>query len=209
MKKYSMASLVILFVALGIPTIFILFSGLTNTLAETSPYIMIAVIIIASTANQIRTVRLTYSFLNLKTPKLGYIPFIGETALLDDKYKNITLVFYVLTVISIAVMFIPVGYGSLLPADFPKFCTYFSVVFIAIIQIVKGLGILQMFMFIDKQYREITGYSISLKVFLPLSFFPFVRNFVFIVLCRPLGAMVEFQHLNIASTKSANFEEKE
>ena len=195
-KEMLMTSVVFLLFFVGVVICFIMMGKVSDMLLSAAPWATVLLITLLCHIYTVMTVRNLYKFYEMAAPWTAYIPCYGELTLMDKKFYMVGTALYGLIIVF--------GIGSFLPlyklnsalADIPFYMLMSVLVFVVLLQLVKGLGIIDQARCVFREYSDIrkdnTGAARHLIWF---GFLPFVRIIALRSINQPLSSMVNFMHV--------------
>lgn len=205
----------ILLVVFGVPVLFFASSWGLSKLFEMAPMYIVGVLIIFATIYTAYTAKLMYDFYDTNPPFLRFVPCVCEITLVDIKYHIPCYVCYALAIIFAGLSQLPysvlkvLGDGFALNAGF--YFTIVAIVFLVVIQIIKGIGLMGTIKDIGEEWnhqRHTDLGAISKLTF--LGFLPFVRVIALYSLNKPLSTMVSFMGVTVDDADTGDsFEEED
>lgn len=205
----------ILLAVFGVPALFFASSWGLSKLFELAPMYIVIALVIFATVYTAYTAKLMYDFYDTRPPFLRFVPCVCEITLVDIKYHIPCYVCYVMAIIFAALSQLPysvlkvLGEGFALSAGF--YFTIVAIVFLVIIQIIKGIGLMGTIKDIGEEWshqRHTDLGAISKLTF--LGFLPFVRVIALYSLNKPLSTMVSFMGVTVDDADTGDsFEEED
>lgn len=207
-------SIGIVCVVIGVPLIFVLSAVGTNLLSNLAPYVMIGIIVVIIDIYAGMTSTLLWQFYEIDPPWYRWIPCIGELALIDSKFVTPCLILYPIAVVLLLSSLIPYSVlsflGSAIALNYPVFITMVALVLLTVIQVFKGLGIMNCTKVVASTWEERNHTSAGfIKRFGWLGFIPFVRVVAIYGLNKPLVTLVTFNHETISDNDDVVLHEEE
>ena len=195
--------LAIIGVIIGTPVLVFLFSVLQTRLLAVSPIAFLALIVIVSAVFNTRTCKLLYTFYELETPVIAYLPCIGETALIDQSLKRASIALYAVVLFTLGISFLPFkvfGWMGISKSTTLKIVLmWVAIVLLIIIQILKGIGIRGTMKDVSNAWIEARGTTSGIiSKFSIFGFVPILRVLCFYGLSKPLSTMVEFDGVTVS-----------
>lgn len=195
---------VILLVVFGIPLLFFGASWGLDKLFDVAPAAGILIILFLVTVFTARVSGLLYRYYEARTPILRFFPFIGEVTLIDSKYHLPCYILYALSLLAIIGAIAPYNitskFGMAVAENHTFVCGMILAALVLIIQIIKGIGIIQCMNDVASDWYEQTHSDVGLiKRFSLLGFIPFVRVIAVYSLYKPLDTMVTFMKTTVSS----------
>ena len=133
-------------ILIGVPVLFFLLSRFTSAVAEKIPIAFLVLLVVVDCIYTFYTARLLYSYYGSKVPILSAVPCFGELYIMDSKYTSIGRWLYLIAVALGIVIIVPmfgfVTFTSVFMLTLPTKLFYVLLVDLIVIQVVKGLGIL-------------------------------------------------------------------
>lgn len=197
-KGISPAGKVAILVAIfGVPILFFASSYGLSKIFEVAPMTLVGVLIIIATVYTAYTSKLMYDFYDVDAPFLRFVPCVCETTLLDIKWHLPCYICYILAILFGVASQLPysvlkvLGEGFALNASF--YFTIIAIIFLAIIQVLKGIGLMQTMKDIGVEWKKQVHADVGmLSKLTPLGFIPFVRVIALYSLNKPLSTLVSF-----------------
>lgn len=207
-------SIGILLVIIGIPLLFVLSSMGTSWLATTAPYVMVAVIAVFAAIYTGMTSSLLWDFYEEQAPWYRWVPCFGELTIMDSKFLKIGGILYIPALVCLGLSQLPYSVlsfmGETIALNFPFYMMVLAFIFLGIIQIVKGIGIMDCTKTIASIWEERNSTSSGfIKRFGFLGFIPFVRVVAVYALNKPLTTMVTFNEETISDDDDVELSEED
>lgn len=204
----------ILLVLFGIPALFFFSSWGLLQLFNMTPYILLLVLLLFATIYTARTSRLLYEYYGWELPLGRFLPCVGEVFLMDVKYRMPCYIMYVAAIIFVGISQLPYSVMKMLGDTIAlKGSFYFfliALVLLAIIQVVKGIGLVSCMKDISADWYKQTHAEIgAINILMLLSFIPFVRVIAIYAMNKPLSTMVDFMNVTIADADEDAYYEEE
>lgn len=191
----------ILLIIFGIPCLFLASSWGLSKLFELAPMYLVLILTVFATMYTAYTSKLMYDFYEVQAPILRFIPCVCETTLIDIKYHIPCYVCYTIAIIFAAASQLPYSVLKIFGEDFALsagfYFTVAAIVVLGVIQIIKGIGLLETLHDIGEEWHNQT--HADLGAISKLGFFgfiPFVRVISLYSLNKPLSTMVSFMGVN-------------
>ena len=209
-KKSSVdpkSQLMLLFILVGIPACFIVFSILSDKLMSMAPVAMVGLLVVATAIYTAMTARMLYKYFGGSAPWYSYIPCFGETTIADSSCVKWSIPFYALAILFGVLTIVPANVFSFLPGTLemrmPVYFVFAAVLMLVSVQIVKGIGIYNCCKFLDGECVDKLGTDIGiLRVLSALAFVPFVRMVALYAVNTSLTKLVVFAERTISDTDS-------
>lgn len=206
--------LAILLVLFGLPLLFFIFMKGTSKLAEWSSSILFVLIILASTIYTFYTSRLLYKYFDAKNPIWSIVPCVGELSLMDSKYAIASFILYICSFVMFGLTVLPYNvtkiFGEMALQTIPFYGMIFSLLFLFVIQIIKGIGMCKTVDVIaDEWFNKINTSLGFITKYKALLFIPFIRVIGLYVLSKPLDTLVTYNGLDVNSDVLGELEEDE
>lgn len=187
----------ILLTLFGIPCIFIWFSAGFKLLADLAPGIVTVIVVITCDIYAAHVGTLIYRFYESEPPLWRFLPCVGELALMTKKWCRIGIILYIVEILMIAIALAPYGIISVLGdwaiQTLPFYMIFGALIVAAVIQIVKGLGMVEICSDVDEIWFEMTHTSTgAISKAKILMYIPFVRQLGLYSLSKPLETLVTF-----------------
>lgn len=205
-------SIGILLVIIGVPALFALSVVGTNWLSDVAPYILVVLIAILAAVYTGMTSTLLWNFFEESGPWYRWVPCFGELTLMDNKFLHIGGIAYIPAVLCLACSQLPYAITSVLPQsialNYPFYMMALALICLLVIQVIKGIGIMDVTKTIAELWEERNGTSAGfIKRFGFLGFIPFVRVVAVYALNKPLTTMVTFNDETISDSGDIELEE--
>lgn len=214
-KSTNIASSVgIVCAVVGIPTLFILSSFATSWLSGIAPYVLLGIVVVLIAGYNSITSKLLWDFYECEAPWYRFIPCYGELTIMDSKYRKIGTVLYIIALVFLGISALPYGIlssvvGSI-AIDIPTYAMLLAFVFLGILQVVKGIGLIDCVNTIAGIWEERNHYSSGfIKRFSLLSFLPYVRVLAIYGLNKPLSTMVSFNNETVSGDDTVELVEED
>lgn len=210
-KLSSKAKIAILLVIVVVPSLFAAAAVGTSKLFTAAPIVLIAALLIASGIYTGYVATRLYKFFGVSCPWYAYVPCFGEVALLDGTFINPATILYVTAAVLIGIGQLPYSVMKIL-GDFamvaPFWFTASGFVALAIIQIIKGVGMAKTMRVVSDIWEERFHTSLGLiRASTLLNFIPFVRVISVYCLAKPLSTMVDFNGMNVQDEQNISLSE--
>lgn len=186
----------------------------TERLMDIAPILLIPIVIILMAVYTAMTANLLYEYFEVSPPITRFIPCYGELTLMDSKFRRIGTVFYIIAIVALGVSQLPysvvgrVGNGALL--NLPIYAMLLALVALLIIQVIKGIGLLDCEKSISEEWEEHVGGSVGIiKTMSLLGFIPFVRVAALFALNKSLSTMVTFNNITASTDEETELEEED
>ena len=192
----------ILLCIVAIPVLFFLVDFISEKLLATAPYVLVGIIVIASTVYTAMTSGLLYDYFESDAPWYRFIPFIGELTLMDGQWTTPGLITYGIGFIFLALSQLPYSLlsslGHSFALSFPFYATMAAFGVLVIAQIITGIGMTKLMGVLADEWEEhMDGEIGSIKSLAILSFIPIVRVIAIYAINKPLSTMVTFYEMSI------------
>lgn len=204
----------ILLAIFGVPILFFASSYGLSLVFEIAPAALIGVLVVFATVYTAYTSKLMYDFYDVEAPILRFIPCVCEVTLVDMKWHVPCYICYGLAVIFLGLSQLPynllkiLGEGFALNASF--YFTVIAIIFLAIIQVIKGIGLMQTMKDIGVEWKRQVHADVGvLNKLTPLGFIPFVRVIALYSLNKPLSTLVSFMGATVDDSDDENTFEEE
>lgn len=186
----------------------------TAELMDTSPFLLIPVLVLGSTVYTVITSNLLHKYFEVRAPFIRFIPCYGELTLMDNKFLKIGTIFYGIAIVALLCTRIPFNIARVVSEDFafslPFYCMVVALIALLAVQIIKGIGLLGCVKIIVAEWNEHVGGSIGIiKSLAWLGFLPFVRVVAMYALNKPLSTMVTFNSITVSADESVELEEED
>lgn len=209
MRKTNGGAGLVFLVPFIVAAVFVVMSRGTSAIGNISVYAIAGACIIASTAMHILAARRLYDFYDVYTPIYAYIPCVGELAVMDSRFSKIGFILYIVVAVLGGLMLVPFYKISSAFADVPFYLVLAILFVLFVIQIVKGIGLLNCMNNIEDEWKKHTNHSLgSIKNAMFFGFIPFVRCLTFYGLCKPLSSMTQFMGITAEDEEEEEFEEE-
>lgn len=204
----------ILLGVLAVPVLFVLAAMGTSALMDVAPYALIGVLAIAIAIYTGITCNLLYRYCETSPAWYAFVPCYGELAMMDSKFMRIGTPLYILVILFLGLSRVPYSMLSFLGQDlalvFPFYSTLIAFVFLGVIQVVKGIGILGCIKMVSDEWEDQMHGSLGfIKSFGWLGFVPFVRVIAVYGLNKPLSTLVTFNNTTISDNDDVVLEEED
>lgn len=204
----------ILLGVLAVPVLFVLAAMGTSALMDVAPYALIGVLAIAIAIYTGITCNLLYRYCETSPAWYAFVPCYGELAMMDSKFMRIGTPLYILAILFLGLSRVPYSMLSFLGQDlalvFPFYSTLIAFVFLGVIQVVKGIGILGCIKMVSDEWEDQMHGSLGfIKSFGWLGFVPFVRVIAVYGLNKPLSTLVTFNNTTISDNDDVVLEEED
>lgn len=194
----------ILLAIFGVPAIFFGISFGLQRVIDFAPYVTVVVVLVVCAGYVSHVTGLLYDFYEVNRPLWRFIPCVGELALMTRKYMRIGIILYCVAIMLLGFSVAPYsvtklfGQGAL--QAIPFYMMLGSLFILLVLQIVKGIGMAQVFKDVEECWVEQVHTRLGLiNKYKPLLFIPFVRMLGLYGLAKPLETLVTFNDRTINS----------